>query len=67
MKLKLKDAIRNENPPEPVDVEELTSRNGHSLTWERYHSLDGNNLLFRCRYARNDWLIDFVSADYRYL
>ncbi|EFX75601.1 hypothetical protein DAPPUDRAFT_306729 [Daphnia pulex] len=36
----VQDAIKNENPAEPLDVDELMSRNGHRLTWERYHSLD---------------------------
>ncbi|XP_057376150.1 uncharacterized protein LOC130697054, partial [Daphnia carinata] len=36
----VQDAIRNENPPKSENEEDLMSRNGHTLTWERYHPLE---------------------------
>ncbi|KAI9553939.1 hypothetical protein GHT06_019210 [Daphnia sinensis] len=36
----VQEAIRNENPPKSENEEDLMSRNGHTLTWERYHSLE---------------------------
>lgn len=36
----VQEAIRDENPPKSEDEEDLMSRNGHTLTWERYHSLE---------------------------
>jgi len=36
----MQEGIDNENPPDLIDADELTSRNGHNMTWERYHKLE---------------------------